>query len=598
MGLSPNMIDLATATLLPGPLGLDNVYDYFETKSQSAARLSQENYIGISMSEWRVQSQYVDDSVNSLRLVVASKQQDQNPGCGTLDRRVEVLPPGRRIYIPISPPDSSTPSDWDIRHSIYDDVVIIPNPAQGTWRIRSMYYQWGPCLLGETDQGASVNAVTEGYDFMMSASAETNIQLQGRFLPPIVDNQGEPGDHVPIVATLVDRTGTIPGADVVAIIQTPPWGFIFPNGLTYNLTLRDDGNHLDGAANDGIYGGSFNQTFLGGSYNVKIEASFDDPASPGNTLNREWLGSFWIEGLDPETNDQDQDNMPDPWEERCNLNTSANDASEDLDKDGLTNYAELFWGTLPCDADTDNGGERDGSEVNGGRDPLYEPDDLVPPIGYVSVEGLNELIRIYWTKPYSYTFVNVFVSTNPDEIGEETNIGKDGYYTLTNMTNDLTYYLTLVGVISETGKTGKGDYTDVIPVTPKADPDPPSGWMLINNGVISTTNSYVTLNISSVDEPLPGLAQSANGGLGGLIAKAYNEVSNGIEMRISNDPSFADATWEPLASEKPWTLAGDSGGVYVVYAQFRDAALNESFVVLDDILLIPGDRIYLPIIQR
>ena len=117
------------------------------------------------------------------------------------------------------------------------------------------------------------------------------------------------------------------------------------------------------------------------------------------------------------------------------------------------------------------------------------------------------------------------------------------------------------------------------PVTPKADPDAPSGAVLINNGAIQTSSKNVILNLSSSDTPLDGLAEPASARGGGPLALRYNEISAEIEMRISNDPSFTGAVWEPLDPEKPWTLANGPAGVYIVYAQFRDGAGNESFVV-------------------
>jgi len=68
-------------------------------------------------------------------------------------------------------------------------------------------------------------------------------------------------------------------------------------------------------------------------------------------------------------------------------------------------------------------------------------------------------------------------------------------------------------------------------------------------------------------------------------------------MRISNDISMAGAQWEPLKSLKPWTLACDLGEECTVYAQFRDAALNESLIVWDSVLLEDLDS-FLPIIRR
>ena len=80
-----------------------------------------------------------------------------------------------------------------------------------------------------------------------------------------------------------------------------------------------------------------------------------------------------------------------------------NNTQADYDKDGLLNGDEWENGTNPCDPDTDDGGEMDGSEVNGGRDPLYAPDDKVRPILNFSFRPLNGAILVRWSRPLSYT---------------------------------------------------------------------------------------------------------------------------------------------------------------------------------------------------
>ena len=75
------------------------------------------------------------------------------------------------------------------------------------------------------------------------------------------------------------------------------------------------------------------------------------------------------------------------------------------------------------------------------------------------------------------------------------------------------------------------------------------------------------------------------------------------EMRISNDPSLSDANWEPFAQNKAWQLAPTQPGETAkVYAQVRDAAHNESLIVLDDIKVSDGQgsskNVYLPIVVR
>ena len=52
-------------------------------------------------------------------------------------------------------------------------------------------------------------------------------------------------------------------------------------------------------------------------------------------------------------NDKDNDGLRDDWETLHGLDTTRNDASEDLDGDGLTNLQEQSLGTVPTNADTD-----------------------------------------------------------------------------------------------------------------------------------------------------------------------------------------------------------------------------------------------------
>jgi hypothetical protein len=61
--------------------------------------------------------------------------------------------------------------------------------------------------------------------------------------------------------------------------------------------------------------------------------------------------------------DSDRDGMPDTWEKEVGLNRYRANASEDPDRDGLTNLGEYRVRSHPRDEDPDNDGIDDGDEV-------------------------------------------------------------------------------------------------------------------------------------------------------------------------------------------------------------------------------------------
>jgi len=128
-------------------------------------------------------------------------------------------------------------------------------------------------------------------------------------------------------------------------------------------------------------------------------------------------------------------------------------------------------------------------------------------------------------------------------------------------------------------------------------PDPPSGAILIENDQGKVTSHQVTLYISSTDIPLEGAAQGANAHMTDQLSLQLNTVSGKVEMRIANNITMAGAQWEPLKSLKPWTLQCEVGKECTVYAQFRDAALNESLIVWDSVLLESLNS-FLPVIRK
>jgi hypothetical protein len=586
LGVPEAMVEPMAADPLPGQLGLADVYEDFDTQAQDATRVFHVNALAVPNNTPKEYSGLVDESVNQLRFVVAGRQPDGelHDICDGYHRRVDILPPeaGPRECVPISPINTQDPppANWDIRNELYDDVLIVSNPQPGLWTIRVKYF-YQTCPASGTAETPLDPAALES-DFMVNMSVQSTIQLEGRLLG-LTNNQGKAGDRVSIVATLLQRTGTLPGAVVDAIIDKP--------GATDAVWLFDDGEHGDGGAGDGIYGNDYSLTTVGGSYNVKLVADFEDPKSPGTFLHREWNGGFWIDG--PELDDPDHDGMPSDWERRCDLDPYQPDAKGDPDHDDLSNIDEFYNGTVPCDPDTDDGGENDGSEVEFGRDPLQPHDDQVAPLGVVTFRPLNGMIVVGWTRPISYTRMLLFVSTEEGELGEPRGMDATGVYTVTRLANDQPYFLRVVGMNDD----AVGPPSQPQAVIPKADPDPPSGWILINNGEESTASPQVLLFISSSDTPPDGAIQGANAHMTDRVSQAVNEVTGDVEMRISNEPSMEGGEWEPLAAHREWALDCGVGEYCTVFAQFRDGAENESLIVSDDILR-EAAQLFLPLILK
>ncbi len=96
--------------------------------------------------------------------------------------------------------------------------------------------------------------------------------------------------------------------------------------------------------------------------------------------------------------------------------------------------------------------------------------------------------------------------------------------------------------------------------------DPNYAPVIINNEAPNTTVAEVQLYLYN-----PALQSGLEG------------MSDATEMMIANEPSFADAVWEPFAQEKTWTLeAGE--GLRTVYVKTRDAQ-ERTTLVTDSIYL-------------
>ncbi len=92
------------------------------------------------------------------------------------------------------------------------------------------------------------------------------------------------------------------------------------------------------------------------------------------------------------------------------------------------------------------------------------------------------------------------------------------------------------------------------------DSTPPTGSVIINDGAASTSSTAVTLTLTASD---------SESGVG--------------EMKVSNDPNFAGAQWEPYRTTRSWVITGGTeSGPRTVYVKFRDRAMPANEVTKSD----------------
>jgi hypothetical protein len=397
------------------------------------------------------------------------------------------------------------------------------------------------------------------------------------------------GLPVEIGVSLIDSQGGVPGVLVEALIESS-------DGAVNQLSLYDDGLHDDGAAGDGLYASAYTRTPFysrggapdfppdpsrrsSGGYTVSIRAS--GVSNDGKPFERFALRGFHVYefpedfGCNP---DRDRDGLPDRWELLYGLNSAdPADASFDYDLDGLSNLEEFQQGTLPFNADTDRGGEADGSEVTAGRDPLYDKDDSLPAIADYGVVTQRIDIPVHEPKPETnilhfpvnpaYRFLEIW-RTDPDGkvlkllTRVDLSTEKSGIYYDKGLVNDAVYLYYLVAEGESGARTAP---TEPFQATPKADPLPPKGWIVLNQGDVFTASRDVELRLDTSDDA--------------------------VEVLISQDPTFDGAAPRPVAPSINYTVAQPASGtgVATVYAKFRDAAGNESIVYHDSIHLDVND---------
>ena len=379
------------------------------------------------------------------------------------------------------------------------------------------------------------------------------------------------GLPVTVLTCLGDLGGPIRGAEVLAQVAAP-------DGSLLNLPLFDDGAHDDGSQDDGCYGNVYTATqFACGNGGVP-----DGSADPGERcsyvvtasvsglsnrrerftrdINRAFQVYEFEQEIDPDT---DKDGLKDRWEALYGTRLNFFDAFEDYDNDRLTNIEEQRLGTKPLVPDTDNGGVLDGTEVAIRTNPLDPRDDTCPRPGELEVitsEGDEEpeipsllpaVNTLRFSQSSPYIAIRILRGTSPGNLVPYKELPifeleQPGMFFDREVVLGQTYFYQVQGICS------LGEETPPSPMavgTPKEDPVPPRGYVIIAEGSVVPTTK-VTLLL----DPDP----------------------DNVEVMLSNDPLYQGAVFQPNPGKIAWELRPGNGNLATVYAKYRDKAGNES----------------------
>ncbi len=556
----------AAPTQADADLDLANTYEYAEGLAEGRQRLLAEKGVASPDGAVAIHEVFIDDSLTEA-LFSLDWYAGPNPDPRYDNLVLTLESPSGRIFDPDTPYSFF---DYYYKHVGFrlDEDAL----EEGTW---TLYVK-----VVDPEIGALP------YQVLVSGQTRLTLHL---LLPDRLGSLYTTGNRVPIYALLAANR-PLPGALVEAFVTAP-------DGTETRVILSDDGQHGDGAADDGLYAGLYTLVTQADAVEPQGEDAQSDPNDEGGyrvlvratyeKLQREAMGAFSVlEGEDVEP----QDRIPDVWEKE----NGVTGAGDDPDGDGLTNYWEYMNGTDPNDPDTDDGGEKDGSEVERGSDPLDPSDDgisapsffqvrpvIYRPVGGAALPAVQ--LRFDWQPEYDEMWA--YRATSPDGpwIGPLDGLNNSGVYSDTLVEVGASYLYRIEGV------SYLGRATPIVSavltseeVTPAEDPYPPEASVLINNGAAWTTDLDVTLSFAPYEPE------------GGDPPETFEDIA---EVMISNDPSFVGAAWKDFAPEMPWTLVAERGEVATVYVMFRDEAANES-VGPEVGMILYTHAIYLPVILR
>ncbi|MFN8441806.1 MAG: VWA domain-containing protein [Caldilineaceae bacterium] len=457
----------------------------------------------------------------------------------------------------------------------------IPAPAAGTWKL-----QISPVIPGlaaaevtsPSDPNDTVDPNAPGAsrtDYLVEAALVSNLTLDA-FLG-LSPAERLLGKAMPIRALLADNV-PVPGATVTATVKRT--GEV--------VKLFDDGKHDDGVAKDGVYAGLIKNTFSAGGYQVLVEASGTAPLA--GAFQRRARLSFFLSAAPS----RDQDLLPDWWEDgwAC-MNSSVYDHDKDYDLDGLNNLQEFQNHTNPCDPDTDDGGEQDGSEVTRAVNPLNPEDDFSrPPVGQ-SWPGVGKVTLKLATSPLApkMDIYRAATASGPFQLIASDVQGDQ--YEDNGLPNgrEVCYQVVAKG----RGSTAPSDITCA---TPQADPYPPHGEVFLPVGVLEPVLSKTKLLLQGFDNPYT----DEHPAFDGELVTQNAEESGVVEMQLSSRADFEGAQWVPYSLFYDYDFQATASGLYTVFVRYKDAAGNISDTaartVQVDATASQSQKVYLPLVTR
>jgi Mg-chelatase subunit ChlD len=436
-------------------------------------------------------------------------------------------------------------------------VWRVSNPQGGTWTLK-------------IDGFAGGDVIFPIPPYIVQASLRSEVTMETYISTPT--DQPVAGLPITFLVSLTDN-GPITGASVEATIDPQS---VF--GSQSNLTLLDDGQHNDGAANDGIYAATLYETDVLAPHLVSVVA--DGTSSISGNFHREQTFAFY-----PTHEDSDNNGLPDAWEEYY-----GTDANEDPDGDGLPNENEQEEGTHPFNPDTDNDNVTDGSDSA----PLDPSNGTILPTWSVAHAGIGE-IALHYAVPQEYARIDIYRggSLNGPFTYLDGGFGDfiTGEYLDTSVSNGTTYCYYLVARAFNFQETK----TAPTCATPSPDPYPPHGLVDVvdDDGVVPTTQ--VTLSLWASDSIDPEFSEPDE-------ALPPDDSATGVaDMMISNRADMQGASWEPYTTTRLWTLA-NAAGLNHVFVKYRDNQGNESEVytasVQVDSNAASGQTVFLPLINK